>query len=147
MSEGHFPNVIECGGSISFNIIWFEERQGTLEDKQDSRKFKSIITRKGCINKANILGFELEDAKLIAFTSLIESFLKNQLSTSKETKLLNITAKVITSNNEALLQITYNDVKKTLNKATCNFILRCYQSALREYNLYFMSSSPTKTIE
>ncbi len=144
--EQHFPDVIECASNIKFFIIWLETSQGTFEDKQDSHKFKSIITRKGCINKANIAGFELKDAQIITFMSLIESFLKNQLNTSKETKLLNMTAKVITTSGEALLQVEYNDVKKTLNKVICNFILRCYQAAIREYNLYFISSSPTKVI-
>ncbi len=142
----HYPDRIDFGSSISFDIVWLKAQTGTY--RNTSGHIEPSYAYKGCISKAHIVGFELEDAKIIAFTSIIESFLKNQLNTSKETKLLDIdiTAKVITTNGEALLQLASNNIKKTITKATCNFILRCYQAVIKEYNLYFISSSPTKTV-
>jgi len=140
----HYPDKIDFGSSISFDIVWLKAQVGTY--RNTSGHIEPSYAYKGCISKARILGFELEDAQIIAFMSLIESFIKNQLNTSKETKLLNITAKVITTNGEALLQLANDNIKKTLNKATCNYILRCYQAITKEYNLYFVSSSPTKTV-
>ncbi len=131
----HYPDEISFGSNIKFDILWLQTQTGTYRDT--SGNIKPSYAYKGCIDKAHIAGFELVDATLVAFVSLVESFLKNQLSTSKETKVIDITAKVITTNGEALLQIAYNDVKKTLNKATCNFILKSYQTATREFNLYF----------
>jgi len=144
IEDPHYPDVISFASDIKFFIVWLKSQVGTYRNA--SGHIEPSYAYKGCISKANIIGFELEDAKLIAFMSLIESFLKNQLNTSKETKLLNITAKVITTNGEALLQLTSDNVKKTITKATCNYILRCYQAITKEYNLYFVSSSPTKTV-
>ncbi len=140
----HYPDEINFGSSISFDIVWLKAQTGTY--RNTSGHIEPSYSYKGCISKAHIVGFELEDAKLIAFMSLIESFLKNQLNASKETKLLDMTAKVITTSGEALLQLANDNNKKTISKATCNFILRCYQATTKEYNLYFIASSPTKTV-
>ncbi len=145
VKDHYFPDTINFSSDIKFDILWFQTKVGIYEDKNNNQT-ETVYLRKGCISKAHIMGFDLADATLVAFMSLVESFLKNHLSTSKETQIIDITVKVITTNNEALLQVAYNDVKKTLNKATCNFILKCYQTATREFNLYFATSSPTKVM-
>ena len=141
----YYPERIECGSSIVFYVQWYE-KVASESDSKNNNKIRQIVAKKGCITGAKILGFEFNDAELLAFTSIIESFFKNQFVTNEEVKLLDFKARVILSNDKALLQIEYAGTKKTLNKVQCNLLLRCYQTATREYNLCFASSSPTRVL-
>ena len=141
----YYPERIECGSNIVFYVRWYE-KVASESDSKNNNKIRQIVAKKGCITGAKMIGFEFNDAELLAFTSIIESFFKKQFVTNEEVKLLDFKARVILSNNKALLQIEYDDTKKTLNKVQCNLLLRCYQTAIREYNLCFASSSPTRGI-
>ena len=139
----YFPVHINFSQDVIFYIHWWDQEID-----------KNKIIRKGCIEKASIFGFNLEERELAIFISLIESFLKNQFY-SREFTIDNLKARVIFSKNkEPLLNIKLLNEReeithqKNFNKVEANYTLKCYQIATREYNLCFASSSPTRiTIE
>ena len=139
----YFPAYINFSQDAIFFIHWWD--QGIDKNK---------IIRKGCIKKASIFGFNLEERELAIFISFIESFLKNQFY-SREFTIDNLKARVIFSKDkEPLLNIKLLNEReeithqKNFSKIEANYIFKCYQIATREYNLCFASASPTRiTIE
>jgi len=135
-----FPEYISFG-PVAFFIHWWDQKN------------EKVLIRKGCIKRASIFGFNLEEVELVVFISFLESFLKNQFY-NKEFTINNLKARVIfTKDKEPFLnikQLTEDGEiihQGNFNKLGANYILKCYQIATREYNLCFASFSPTRILQ
>ncbi len=137
----YYPTHIFFSPNLIFFIHWWDKKIG---------KDKETLLKKGCVEKAKIFDFYLEETELVAFISCLESFIKNQFFKNRVLEINNFEAKIVfTKDKEPFLnikQLNENEeiIQKNFSKVDANYILKCYQIATREYNLCFASSSPTR---
>jgi hypothetical protein len=106
-------------------ILWNHDRNGRQTD------IKNIY---GVLIGADIYGLQIMDKQLIYFISILESFLKNQLSGLESNEF-----KIINTKGKTLINIYLQEQRVTLNKLQCNYILNCYKTTTKEYTPYSFS--------
>ena len=127
--------------NIDFKNIHFFCEKIVLRNRNKDGEETDIRNIYGVLEGANIYGLELTDEQLIYFISVLESFLKNQLSGIEDEYF-----KIVNTKGKTLISIYLEEQRRiTLNKLQCNYILNCYRAATREYTL--VSSSKWTGIE
>ena len=129
-SDEHLPNDIKFSDKIIFHTDYFSHSY------KPGNRTDTITEKRGYLKSATIYGFDLSDAEIVTFMSILGSFLKNYFPTNRKLEIDDFTVQVLALNRQPTIEIQKAGFKKKeIDKFYCGYIIDCYNIVKREFNI------------